>query len=389
MIGPLMAVVKKEFIQISRDIRTLIFLLFIPGFLLLLYGFALNFDVQHIPLAVCDQDRSVDSRELVGAFTNTEYFDLVARLDDPREVDSLMGRESFRIVLVIPRGFGNNLQAGRNASVQILLDGANAQSASTAAGYASAIIEGRSLKLTMESLSRAGAGKVALPLRMETRVWYNPELKSVNFLIPGLMAFLLAIIVVVSTAFSIVREKERGTMEQLRVSPLKPIELIVGKTVPYVFISLVSSHIILLLSRVLFGVTIKGDYGLLLLAMLVFLLGGLGQGLLISTVTRTQQVAFQIAILTTMLPTFILSGFVFPVRNMPVVIQAVTYLVPAKYFLIALRSVILKGVGGRAFWPQILFMLAFAALTLGLSIIRLRRPDEEDRTRRRKGKNIP
>lgn len=389
MIGPLIAVVKKEFIQISRDVRTLIFLLFIPGFLLLLYGFALNFDVKHIPLAVCDQDRSADSRDLVGAFTNTEYFDLVARLDDPREVDRLMDRESVRIVLVVPRGFGSDLRSGRNASIQILLDGANAQSASTAAGYAAAIIEGRSLKLTMESLSRTGAGTVALPLRMETRVWYNPELKSVNFLIPGLMAFILAIIVVVSTAFSIVREKERGTMEQLRVSPLKPIELIVGKTVPYVFISLVSSHIILLMSRVLFGVSIKGDYGLLLLAMLVFLLGGLGQGLLISTVTRTQQMAFQIAILTTMLPTFILSGFVFPVRNMPAVVQAVTYLVPAKYFLVALRSIILKGVGGRAFWPQILFMLAFAALTLSLSIVRLHRSDEEGRTRRRKGKNLP
>jgi ABC-2 type transport system permease protein len=383
MICCLRAVVKKELIQVSRDVRTLVFLLVIPGFLLLMYGYALNFDVKHIPLAVCDKDQSAVSREFIGNFTHTEYFDLKVRVDDVRDIDALMGEERVRVALVIPSDFSENLLAQREAPVQVIVDGANATSASTAAGYISAIVQGYSVRLSIQSLERRGLRGLSLPLKTEMRVWYNPELRSANFLIPGLMAFILMITVVISTAFSVVREKERGTMEQLMVSPLKPIELIVGKTVPYVFFSLISSHLALLLGHVLFGVSIKGNYLLLLLTMTLFVVGGLGQGLLISTVTRTQQVAFQLSIFSTMLPTFILSGFVFPVRNMPSVIQAITYLVPAKYFLAALRSIMLKGAGIRAFWDQLVFMLGFAVLMLTASTLRLKKSTGEEATRRK------
>jgi ABC-2 type transport system permease protein len=265
------------------------------------------------------------------------------------------------------------------------VDGSNAMSGTTAAGYIGAILQSYSQRITLAALERRGlAGFVALPVDPEVRVWYNPELRSAKFLVPGLMAFILMVIVTVSTAFSVVREKERGTMDQLRVSSLRPLELILGKIVPYVLISLGSAHLVLLLGQVLFGVGIRGSYPLLLLAMVLFVVGALGQGLLISSITRTQQVAFLLAVLTTMLPTFILSGFVFPIRNMPPVVQAVTYLVPSRYFLAALRAVILKGAGMAAIWDQVLFLTGFAALSIGASAARLGRSEEERPRRRRR-----
>jgi ABC-2 type transport system permease protein len=380
----LRSVIKKEFLQIRRDVRSLAFMTFLPAFMLLMFGFALNFDVKHIPLAVVDEDGSRMSRDLVDKFRTTEYFNLKAILPKTAAIDPLMAREDIRAALVIPARFAEDLLAGRSPAVQFLVDGSNAMSGSTAAGYAGAILQGYSQRITLEALERRGLAGAALPVASEVRIWYNPELRSAMFLIPGLMAFILMVIVTVSTAFSIVREKERGTMDQLRVSSLRPFELILGKIIPYVVISLGSAHIILLLGQVLFGVVIRGSYPLLLLAMVLFVVGALGQGLLISSITRTQQVAFLIAILTTMLPTFILSGFVFPIRNMPPVVQAITYLVPGRYFLAALRAIILKGAGLGAIWDQFLLLAAFATLSIGVSAVRLGKGETEKP--RRKGK---
>jgi ABC-2 type transport system permease protein len=378
----LRAVIKKEFRQIRRDARSLMFMAFLPAFMLLMFGFALNFDVKHIPLAVVDEDGSRASRDLVDKFRTTEYFDLKAMLPKTAAIDPIMAREDIRAVLVIPAGFAEDLLAGRSPAVQVIVDGSNAMSGSTAAGYAGAILQRYSQGITLQALASRGLESMTLPLATEVRVWYNPELRSAKFLVPGLMAFILMVIVTVSTAFSIVREKERGTMDQIRVSSLSPLELILGKIIPYVAISLVSAHLVLLLGGVLFGVGIRGSYPLLLLAMLLFLVGALGQGILISSVTRTQQVAFLLAVLTTMLPTFILSGFVFPIRNMPAVVQAVTYFVPARYFLAALRAIILKGAGFGAIWDQFLFLVAFAGLSLGMSAVRLGRGERELSRRR-------
>jgi ABC-2 type transport system permease protein len=368
---------RKEFRQIRRDSRSLIFMIFLPAFLLLMFGFALNFDVKHIPLAIVDQDGSRTSRELAEKFRTTEYFDLQAQLDRTGDVDGLMAREKIKAALVIPKTFSEDLLAGRSPSVQFLIDGANAMSGTTAAGYAAAILQSYSQKVTLAAMERRGFGGLTLPLNTEVRVWYNPELKSARFLLPGLMAFILMVILTTSTAFSIVREKERGTMEQINVSPLRPAALIIGKMIPYVLISLASAHLVLGLGWVLFGVAVKGNYFLLLLTMILFLICGVGQGILVSAITRTQQVAFLISILTTILPTFILSGFVFPVRNMPAVIQAITYLIPAKYFLVALRAIILKGAGLGAFWDQVLSLAGFGVLTLALSVIMLRSGGED------------
>jgi ABC-2 type transport system permease protein len=383
-LGCLRPVIKKEFRQIRRDSRSLLFLIFLPAFMLLMFGYALNFDVQHIPLAVVDEDGSRASRDLVDRFRTTEYFDLKAVLSKTAAIDPIMAREDIRAALVIPARFGDDLKAGRSPSVQIIVDGSNAMSGTTAAGYVGAILQSYSQRITLEALARRGLTGVTYPLASEIRVWYNPELRSANFLIPGLMAFILMVIVTVSTAFSIVREKERGTMDQIKVSSIRPLELILGKIVPYVAITLGSAHLVLLLGQVLFGIGIRGSYPLLLLAMLLFVLGALGQGILISSITRTQQVAFLLAVLTTMLPTFILSGFVFPIRNMPPVVQAVTYLVPGRYFLAALRAIILKGAGLAAIWDQFLYLTAFSLLSLGASAVRLGKGERERTTRRRR-----
>ena len=388
MIRRVRAVMKKEFLQLSRDVRSLIFLLAMPALLLIMFGFALNFDVKHVALALCDQDRTQAGRDFAGLFRHTEYFDVKAEVEDPRTIDDLLDRGRAAVALVIPRNFGADLAAGRAPAVQVVVDGSNSMSATTAANYVAAIAQDYSIRLTARLLGQRGIPGASLPVAAELRVWYNPELRSAKFLIPGLMAFILMTILVITTSFSIVREKERGTMEQIRVSPLGSAELIIGKTVPHILISLVSSHSVLLLGYVLFGISIKGSYPLLLLAILLFLLGGLGQGLLISSITRTQQVAFQLSVLSTYLPTFVLSGFVFPIRNMPQVIQALTYLVPAKPFLVILRSVILKGVGIRALWPQYLGLVVFAGLMLALSAGRMSRPDE-DASGRRPGRRKP
>ena len=376
-------VMRKEFRQIRRDSRSLIFMIFLPAFLLIMFGFALSFDVKHIPLAVVDQDGSRTSRDLIEKFRTTEYFDIRSVLDRTGEVDGLMARDKIRAALIIPERFSEDLLAERSPSVQFLIDGANAMSGTTAAGYAASILLSYSQRVTLEAMARRRPGGPMLPLKTEVRVWYNPELRSAKFLVPGLMAFILMVTLTTSTAFSIVREKERGTMEQIYVSPLRPTALIIGKMIPYILISLASAHIVLALGWVLFGVAVKGSYFLLLLTIVLFLISGLGQGILISSITRTQQVAFLICVLTTILPTFILSGFVFPVRNMPRVIQAITYLIPAKYFLVALRAIILKGVGFAAFWDQILFLAGFAVVILLLSVASIRRSTEGGRRRGR------
>jgi len=369
-------IVRKELRQIRRDPRTLALLLAIPAFLLIMFGYALNFDVKHLTLVLCDQDRTPASREFAGLFLRTEYFDRVGTVSDPARIDAPLDRGRAKVGLVIPRGFGADVAAGRAPAVQVLLDGADPTAGATAVGYVNTIALTYSSRLIVGRLDRYGITDLQPPLDLRPRVWYNPELRSVRFLIPGLMSFLLMTVVVISTAFSVVREKERGTMEQILVSPLRPFDLIAGKTLPYIVISVISTHAVLLVAAALFGVTLKGSYLWFLAVILLFLIGGLGLGILISTVARTQQVAFMMAILLTLLPTFILSGFVFPIRNMPAAVQAVTYLIPARYFLSALRAVLLKGAGLKAFGDQLLYLAGFAVLMIGASVARMRRGKE-------------
>ncbi len=357
------AVARKEFRQIVRDKRTLMTLLFVPAFFLLLYGYALNFDIRHVRLAVDDRDRSAASRSLIAAFVNSGYFDLVASVD-AEATTRLMDSNEVRLVLVIPNGLARVLRSGHPASVQVLLNGDNANTATTVMGYALTIIRTES--------TRYGPAIVPL-ISVEPRVWYNPELRSALFLVPGLIAYIAMITAVVSTALSIVREKERGTMEQVRMAPLDAASFVVGKTIPYFVISLLSALGIVLVAIVLFGLPMRGSWLLLLLAMSLFLVGALGLGVLISSVADTQQVAFQAALLASFLPTLMLSGFIFPISSMPRFLQVVTYAVPARYFLVALRAIVLKGAGLDAYWTALAALAGFALAVLAIASARLQR----------------
>jgi ABC-2 type transport system permease protein len=363
--------IEKELRQIVRDKRTLSILLLVPAFMLVMFGYALTFDVTHLSLAVCDQDKSHVSRRFIERFLHSEYFDLTYYIHDADEFNEFLDDGNITVALRIPRGFSSDMKSGKTADIQILVDGVNPTSASSAVSYASTIVRDYSEDILIRALSRTGNSGYEVPIDFRPRIWFNPEMKSAKFLVPGLIGFILMITAVISTSLSIVREKERGTMEQLTVSSLKPIELIAGKTIPYVCISLIATAVILIVGYVLFDVNIEGSYILLLLVTLIYLVGCLGLGLLISTIASSQQVAFMISVMATMLPAFLLSGFVFPIRNMPPLVQAVTYLVPARYFLVALRAILLKGVGIGAFWDQLLLLSAFAGVTIAVSSRRI------------------
>lgn len=359
-----LAVYRKELRQIVRDRRTLLILVFVPAFFLLLYGYALNFDIRNVRLAVEDRDNSPESRAVVSAFVNSGYFDLVGAVRSPAEVERLLNLNEARAVLVIPENFSVDLAAGRPAPVQVIINGDNANTATTVLGYASNILRGIGVELS------PGPAPAA-PIHAEPRIWYNPELRSTLFLVPGLIAYIAMITAVTSTALSIVREKEAGTIEQVRMAPIDTFSFVVGKTIPYLIISLASAALIVLAAMALFDMPMRGNWLALLVALSLFLVGALGTGLLISTVAETQQVAFQMALLISLLPTLMLSGFVFPISSMPEALQAVTYAVPARYFLVALRGIVLKGTALSDHLPQLAALTAYAAAMLVLASVRL------------------
>ena len=362
-----LAVYRKELRQISRDRRTLTTIIFVPAFFLLLYGYALNWDIRHITLAVQDRDGTPESRALVAAFVNSGYFDRVADVYAPAELNRLLDVDIARAALVIPEGFGRDITTGPAPLVQLLVNGDNANTATTVMGYAANIARGAGAALAPSD------GMTAPLLSVEPRIWYNPELRSTLFLVPGLIAYILMITAVISTALSIVREKESGTMEQVRMAPIDTFSFIVGKSIPYFLISLASAALIILAAMALFGLPMRGNWLALFAAMSLFIAGALGTGLLISTAAETQQVAFQAAMLTSFLPTLMLSGFIFPISSMPHALQLITHVVPARYFLIALRGIVLKGTPLRLLWPQMLALSIYTLAMLTLASVRLAR----------------
>ena len=365
-----LAVGRKEFRQIARDRRSLMVLLFVPAFFLLLYGYALSFDVQNIRLAVQDSDRTSASRELVNAFVKSGYFQLAADVSSSREYEELIDRGDVRVALVIPKGLERDLMTGHRVPVQVIINGDNSNTATTVMGYALRVLQTASSRYQAQATTRTAT---APGISVESRVWYNPQLRSALFLIPGLIAYIGMISSVISTALSVVREKERGTMEQVRMAPLATGEYIIGKTLPYFVISLATSIFIVLASMVLFGLPMNGSWLLLILALSLYLAGALGLGLMVSTIAGSQQVAFQIAVLSSFLPTMMLSGFVFPIASMPTPIQLVTYIVPARYFIVALRSIVLKGAELSTFWTELVALAVYAAVMLTLASWRLAR----------------
>lgn len=369
------AVMRKEFIHILRDPRTLAVVIVLPVLMLILYGYAINLDVRHLRTAILDEDKTSISRKFIRSLQHNEYFDIVRYLDRPGQIDTLFARSEAKLVFVIPRGFGRDVAFGRSTQVQALIDGSDSTTATIAQSYVSGFIQMVSIDYVRQYARRAGlpAERLAVPIDFQPRVWYNPEMKSTHFIVPGLIAVILMQISALLTSLTIVRERERGTIEQLVVSPVMPHELMIGKIVPYVIIAFVDVLLVLASGRLLFGVPLRGSAVLLLLHSAVFLFASMGIGLLISVAARTQLVAFIAAMLGTMLPSVLLSGFMFPISAMPQALQYLTYLIPARYFIVILRGIFLKGVGPEVLWKPALSLIVFGVVALVVSARRFQK----------------
>jgi ABC-2 type transport system permease protein len=331
----------------------------------LLFGTVLSLDVRRVTLAVHDGDGTAASRDLVAAMTSGEYFDLRETIAAEEDVLPLLVAGRATVALVIPRGLERAIAAGERPSVQLLVDGSNASSAQTALGYAEQIVAAAGARV---------AGPPAAPSpQPRLRVLYNPDLASDRFLLPGLMAMILMVSATVATALSIVKERETGTMEQLLVSPLSAAEVVLGKALPYGVLSLLAAVLVMATAWGAFGLAVRGSLPLFLALAALFVLGAQALGLLVSSLTTSQQVAFQLATYLTLLPSLVLSGFVFPLRSMPEPLQWLSALLPARYFVTGLRSVVLKGAGLGVVWPQLAALGAFAAALLATAVWRLHR----------------
>ncbi|OPZ86299.1 MAG: Inner membrane transport permease YbhS [bacterium ADurb.Bin429] len=365
----------KEFVQISRDARMLGVVIVLPVLMLVLYGYAINFDVKHLPLAIYDQDRSQASRELISAFAQSDYFDVVASLQSYPEVTQALDRGQATVVLVIPTTYDADLAAGRTTAVQVLVDGSDSTTASTAIGYAQAMVQQHSAQIAVQALQGTGLNTsgASLPVDNRVRYWYNPELKSTNFIIPGLIAVILMMLAALLTSMTVVRERERGTIESLIVSPVMPVELMLGKLIPYVVIAFFDVVLVMVASVLLFRIPLVGSPVLVLVLSGIFLTAALGIGLLISTVATSQQFAMTVAVMATQLPSVLMSGFLFPINSMPPKVQLLTNLIPATHFIKILRAVFLKGSSLADLWQPTLFLLLIGGLMLGLSALRFQK----------------
>ena len=358
----LWAMARKETVQLRRDRRSLLLAFALPLLLLVIFGYAIVWDVRDIALAVVDQDRSPESRELVDGFLASGYFHLAARPERAADAATLFARGTARLVLVVPPGFAADLGAGRTATVQVLLDGGDANTATIALAYAEGVAAAFGQRIVLHG------ERLTLPLVAQSRVWYNETLASRDMIVPGLVAVIMMVIAAMLSSLTIAREWERGTMEQLVSTPVTRLEVVLGKLLPYLAIGLIDVAAVSVLGVVLFGVPFRGSALLLFPLSFLFLCGSLGLGLFISAVSRSQVLATQIALVATFLPAFLLSGFMFAIENMPPVLRAISYLVPARYFLVVTRGIFLKGVGIPVLRYQALLMLGFAVVGLGLAV---------------------
>jgi ABC-2 type transport system permease protein len=363
-----MAISSKEFIQIKRDPRSLALAIAIPIFLLLIFGYGLSLDIDHVATVVWNQDASSElTRNFIYNFQNSRYFKIIAYVDNYRIIERMIDDGRALMAIVIPKDFSHYLESGRTASMQLIIDGSDSNTAMIARGYVQSVVARYNVELVTQAYQHKGIN----PPRVVTarpRIWYNMGLNSTWFIVPGVIAMIIMIIAALLTSICVAREWERGTMEQLVSTPVKPNELIVGKFLPYFVIGFLDLVIGLIMARFLFAVPFRGNYLLLFFLSTLFLTGALSQGILISTIARTQLLASQLSTLTTFIPTMLLSGFIYPIFNMPKALQAITYLVPARYYIVILRESFLKGGGLDTMWDEAIFMCLFAVLMMTLSI---------------------
>lgn len=372
MISKIFSISKKEFWQIGRDKRTLMIIFILPVSLLILFGYAITLDINMIKLGVYDKDRTEESRDFINGFIGSSYFNIVSYANSDADVNELLDRGKVQCVVVVPVDFSKDLADKKNIKVQFLIDGVDANTASIILNYVNAATRFYSTNFTKEFLAVKGI-KPYQPVNVETQFWYNKDLNTTQFFIPGLIAMLLIIISVILTSISLVREKELGTLEQIRVSPVTSLELIFGKIIPYLIISLLIAYSILLIGYILFGIVIKGSHLFLFLGTICYLMATLSMGVLISTIADSQQVAFQMAMLLSQLPTVVLSGFVFPIESMPWPIQILTNITPAKFYIVILRDILIKGAGFEAYKMQMVYLIIFATILISIAVIKTKK----------------
>ena len=358
----ILSLIRKETLHIFRDPRSLYLAVGLPVLMVILFGLGITFDVNNVRIGIIDLDNSPLSRDLAFRLHASSYFDISSHETVYRGMDQLLDEGKAKIVMVIPPQFSRSLNSGRDVKLQLLTDGSDSNTAQIAQGYLLSLIQIFSVDELSEELNRLGLFATAgiPPIQLESRIWYNPDLRSSTFIVPGLIAVVMMILAAMLTSLTIAREWENGTMEQLIASPIKPIEVIIGKLIPYYILGLLQTSLVIGVGILLFGIPFKGSLLLLFLASSLFLICSSGIGIYISAATRSQQLSFMLSVILTMLPAFILSGFIFPISSMPRVIQGLTYLVPARYFLTALRGIFLKGTGLSVLWPQVLFLILFA-----------------------------
>ncbi len=356
------AVLRKELLHIVRDPRSLTLALAMPGLLLLLFSYALSLDVDHIPTLILDQDRSADSRSLVAQFAGSRYFTIEGHVTGYAEIDRCVDRNTCLLAVVIPRDFASHLAERRPKPVQLLLDGTDSNTASIARGYAESVV-------TAWGSARL---KLRVPIEVRTRVWYNSSLESKNFIVPGLISVILIIIAALLTSLTVAREWETGTLEQLLSTPLRSTELILGKLGAFFLLGVLDALIALVTAVFVFNVPFRGDLGFLALATAVFLVGAFSWGLFLSSVAETQLLAFQMGMLSSFLPAFLLSGFIYAIENMPLPVQIVSHLFPSRYFIAILKATFLKGLGFAELWPQLAALIAYAVIVAALAMRAMR-----------------
>ncbi len=362
------AIARKETLHIRRDPRSLGLAIGIPMLMIILFGYALTLDVDRVPLVAWDQGGTPTSRDYLARFTASRYFDFRGSVANYAELERAIDTRAAAIALVLPSDFASNLTAHRAAPVQVTVDGSDANTAALVLGYTQAVTAAFNQQIALEQIQRAVGPVAPPPLDLRARVWFNADLESKNFIIPGIIAVIMGLIAALLTSLTIAGEWERGTMEQLISTPVKASELILGKLLPYFAIGMLDVLIAVLMAVFLFQVPLRGSVTLLFAMSALFIVGTLAQGILISTVARQQLLASQFAMVSTFLPAFLLSGFTFAIVNMPVPVQVITYIVPARYFVALVKGIFLRAVGLEAMWPDALFLLVFALVVTGVAI---------------------
>lgn len=367
------AITRKEFIHIIRDPRSLGMAIAIPMLLLVLFGYALTLDVDNVPMVIWDQSDTVQSRDFISHFHGSEYFSIRKYITDYKAVDSAINSGHALAALIIPKDFAQLLEAGRKTPIQLIVDGSDSNTATIIMGYVRSVTQGYSARILLDQVNQLTGKALPEPVDFQPRVWFNPDLESKNYIIPGLIAVIMMVIAALLTSLTVAREWERGSMEQLISTPIKGHELITGKLLPYFLIGLFDVLLAVLMGEFLFNVPLRGSVALLFAMAAIFLAGALSLGMVISIVTKSQLLASQLAMVLTFLPSFLLSGFMYAITNMPKPIQIITFAIPARYFVALLKAIYLKGVGLEIVAGEALLLTIFGVVTVTVANLKFKK----------------